>query len=344
MIRHLQSLAFALLLSITLASATAASYGADGLSLRPVFAAGDRTHWTIEASQSIGTITGADAAKPNNNNAVVPGRASTQSLRLRITVLAAGSTLDQPPEHSTPSQRPASRTGTTLGVAFERLELSFNEQQALAQAVPAPAEAPPADQPQPIPPEDDSALAKLAALYVACALRIELDPNGRVHSITGLERVRESLSDAPDLTPALGPFGPSQMARTLESLLLFDAPDFPARHADDLWTLTEPLEVPGVGKGELVSEWTLVSLKPDRAELAASQTARLAPPVSGSGLSPTLTIQDQSRTITVGYDRTRHCADRIEQSSRLVVGARLGTDRAARAVLTSRIVAEQTAK
>lgn len=354
-------LAFGTLGSQAARTSLAAQPAPASTAFAPVWQAGDRTVWALNASQSVATERGIGV------NAAADGqttRTTGQSLRMRITVLADG----RPDAEADPDGQPASPAGVTLGVAFERLELTFAEERAEAMEQAEPKAPPPAaaaiEDPaaapaEPAEPAKPSALRQLATLYVDCALRVDLTPDGRVDSLTGLERVREFLMDHPELDSALGPLGPAQMPRTLESLWLFDpvtsrdgtspAPAVAAepttRSPGERWSHDESLELTGVGRGKLSTAWTFTGVEPNTALLDAEQLIELAPGHPLSSHAPDVEITEQRRTISVRYDLAARAAQRIEHAGRLVVTAKIGAPpdtRQARATLQSRTVIERT--
>ncbi|MBX3385330.1 MAG: hypothetical protein KF768_02025 [Phycisphaeraceae bacterium] len=286
--------------------ATVPQAAQEAVLLRPAWQAGDRTHWQLEATQTMTAITeGGEAGAPHRD---------AQTLHMRVTVLAV-----------------AADGAATLGVAFERVVLSSADQSAEADGNLTPE---PADEPERA--EPGSLLADLARVFARCALRVEIAPDGQVHSLTGLERVREFMADHPDLATTLGPIGPGHMARTLESLWCFD-PDQPGdksasqpitpapRRPGDRWSVSEPISLSFIGQATRVTDWTLTQITDALARLEATRRIALKPRDSEpSALTPAVNLAEQRHAVSADYDTTHRTARRLEQTATIVVATRLG--------------------
>src|SRR5690606_7467986 len=154
-------------------------------------------------------------------------------------------------------------------------------------------------------PDEAEAAAELAEEIAGAmrdvVVRLDVQPDGTISALTGLEPVHEVVGrHGRRAWPLLGPFASEYAADALSELFRVDAPAaqvFPEREIGETWAIASerPLAESTVLRTRAV--WSLESVVDDAASLRAEIERSMGSTESGSPAAATLSIADQSGTL-----------------------------------------------
>ncbi len=158
-------------------------------------------------------------------------------------------------------------------------------------------------------PDEAEAAAELAEEIAGAmrdvVVRLDVQPDGTISALTGLEPVHEVVGrHGRRAWPLLGPFASEYAADALSELFRVDAPAaqaFPEREVGETWAIASerPLAESTVLRTRAV--WSLESVVDDAASLRAEIERSMGSTESGSPAAATLSIADQSGTLTARW-------------------------------------------